>query len=279
MPKQASKISIYIVSDSIGETGENIVRAALAQFDVGDVHTKKTPYVHTKNQLKDIIDQASLEDEVILFHTIVDRELIEFTSNYSKEKGIRSVDLMSPTVRAIENRTGLEPSREPGIVRKMDETYFKRVEAVEFAVKYDDGQDSAGILEADLVILGISRTSKTPLSMFLANKNIKVCNIPLVPESKPPKEIFQIPARRVVGLTNSPMEVSEIREARLIALGLPKGSNYARMERILEELDYADEIMKKIGCPVVDMTNKAIEDTAEIILSILKKYNSRFEYI
>ena len=274
-----TKIIIYIVSDSIGESGENIVNAALAQFNMEKVDIKKIPYVYTKGDLKSIIDEASLHKNAILFYTIANQNLIEFAGAYSMEKNLKSVDLIGPLMEKIKNRTGLEPSQEPGIIRKMDENYFRRVEAVEFAVKYDDGQDPTGVLKADLVILGISRTSKTPLSMFLANKNIKVCNIPLVPEAKPPKEIFQIPARRIVGLTNSPLEVIEIREERLKAMGLPKGSSYAKMERILEELDYADEIMKKIGCPVVDMTHKAIEDTADIILSILKKYNTRFEYI
>lgn len=279
MKKEGAGLTIYIISDSIGDTGENVVNAALAQYDVEMVDIKKIPYVQNKDYLKSIIDEASLKTNVILFYTIVDYELIEFARNYSKEKNLKSVDLIGPLVQTIKTRTQLEPVQEAGIIRKMDESYFKRVEAVEFAVKYDDGQDPTGILKADLVILGISRTSKTPLSMYLANKNIKVCNIPLVPESKPPKEIYEIPARRIVGLTNSPIEIIEIRESRLKALGLPKGSNYAKMERILEELDYADKIIKTIGCPIVDMTHKAVEDTAEIILSILKKYNNRFEFI
>lgn len=279
MKTNKRELTIYIISDSIGDTGENIVKAALAQFDVENVEVNKIPYVLSEDYLKSIIDEASLIKNVILFYTIVDYELIQFAHNYSKEKNLITVDLIGPMISKIKMRTGLKPSQESGIIRKMDENYFKRVEAVEFAVKYDDGQDSSGVLKADLVILGISRTSKTPLSMYLANKSIKVCNIPLVPESKPPKEIFEIPARRIIGLTNSPLEIIEVRESRLIALGLPKGSSYAKMERILEELDYADKIMKKIGCPIVDMTHKAVEDTAEIIISIVKKYNSRFEFI
>lgn len=272
-------LTIYIISDSIGDTGENVVNAALAQFDVENVDIKKIPHVRDKKYLKSIIDEASLETRVILFYTIVDYQLINFAKAYAKEKNLTIVDLIGPMVSIIKTRTGLEPAQEAGIIRRMDEDYFSRVEAIEFAVKYDDGQDPSGILKADLVILGISRTSKTPLSLYLANKNIKVCNIPLVPESKPPKEIFEIPARRIVGLTNSPVEIIEVRETRLKALGLPKGSSYAKMERILEELEYADRLMKNIGCPIIDMTNKAVEDTAEIILSILRKYNSRFEII
>ncbi|TJX14151.1 kinase/pyrophosphorylase [Tissierella creatinini] len=269
-------ISIYIISDSIGETGEHIVRAALSQFNLENIKIKKIPFVLTVDYLKSIIDEASENQNSVLFYTLVDNQLIEFVENYSKVKNLVSVDLISPVIKTISKFTGMEPIQEPGTIRKIDEAYFRRVEAIEFAVKYDDGQDPAGIPLADLVILGISRTSKTPLSMYLANKNFKVCNIPLVPESKPPKEIYEIPARRMIGLTNSPLKLNEIREERLKALGLPKGSNYACMERILYEIDYAERIMKNIGCPIIDVSNKAVEETAEIIISMLKKYNAKF---
>lgn len=275
----ASTVSTYIISDSLGETGEHIVKAAISQFDVADIDIKKIPHVLTVDYLKSILDEASQNPNTVLFYTLVDKELIEFAENYSKEKNLIAVDLLSPVIKTIKTFTGLEPIREPGTIRRIDEAYFKRVESIEFAVKYDDGQDPAGISQADLVILGISRTSKTPLSMYLANKNIKVCNIPLVPESKPPKEIFEIPARRLVGLTNSPVKLNEIREERLKALGLPRGSNYASMERILFEIDYAEKIMKRIGCPVIDVSTKAVEETAEIIISMLKKYNTKFGVI
>lgn len=279
MKTLASTVSTYIISDSLGETGEHIVKAAISQFDMSDIDIKKIPYVLTVDYLRSILDEASQDPNTVLFYTLVDKELIEFAENYSKEKNLIAVDLLSPVIKTIKTFTGLEPIREPGTIRRIDEAYFKRVESIEFAVKYDDGQDPAGISQADLVILGISRTSKTPLSMYLANKNIKVCNIPLVPESKPPKEIFEIPARRLVGLTNSPVKLNEIREERLKALGLPRGSNYASMERILFEIDYAEKIMKRIGCPVIDVSTKAVEETAEIIISMLKKYNKKFGVI
>ena len=146
---------------------------------------------------------------------------------------------------------------------------------MEFAVKYDDGKDPRGVLKADLVIIGVSRTSKTPLSMYLANKNIKVANIPLVPEAKVPQELFQIPSKKIVGLTNTPEKLNEIRTERLRALGLStanSGENkYANMERILEEIDFAESLMKKIGCPIINVSNKAIEETAEKIITYLKR--------
>lgn len=279
MKRLNPEASIYMVSDSLGETGEYIVKAALAQFDAEDTVIQKIPYVKDVAYLKSIIDEASEKEDAVLFYTIVDLDLIDCIKTYTKTKNLEAIDLIGSLIHTIKDVTKLEPIKEPGIIRRMDEEYFRRIEAIEFAVKYDDGQDPSGVLLADLVILGISRTSKTPLSMFLANKNIKVCNIPLVPESKPPKEIYEVPARRIVGLTNSPLEIIEIREERLRALGLPKGSSYAKMERILEEIDFAERIMKNIGCPIIDMTNKAVEDTAEVIISLLKKYNERFDFI
>ena len=129
------------------------------------------------------------------------------------------------------------------------------------------------VSKADIVIIGVSRTSKTPLSMYLANKNLKVANIPLVPEVEPPKELYEISSKRVFGLTSSPHKLNVIRQERLKALGLSFEANYANMDRILQELEYAENIMKKIGCPIIDVTNKAIEETASIILKIMKEDN------
>ncbi|HAS80100.1 MAG TPA: phosphoenolpyruvate synthase regulatory protein [Fusobacteriaceae bacterium] len=154
--------------------------------------------------------------------------------------------------------------------KKMDEKYFKRIEAMEFAVKYDDGKISRGILEADLLIVGLSRTSKTPLSIYLANKSgLKIINIPLVPEVPIPKEVFE--ATQIVGLTISIDKLNKIREQRLKTMKAEdKASSYASFGRILEELDYSDKIMKKLRCPVIDVSEKAIEETAEIILKLIK---------
>lgn len=268
--------TIYIISDSLGDTGENVVKAAVSQFDIGSYEIKKIPYIIELGDLKSILDETRGNSSCIIFYTLVDQKLSQYVKDFSEESDIIAVDLLSPVINAIKTQTGLEPLREPGTIRRLDETYFRRVEAIEFAVKYDDGQDPSGLMEADLVLLGISRTSKTPLSMYLANKNLKVANIPLVPESKLPEEVFKVPARKVIGLTNSPIKLNEIREERLKALGLPKGSSYANMERILMEIDYAEAIMRKIGCPIIDVSNKAIEETAEIIMNQLKKYNNIF---
>lgn len=263
-------LSVYIISDSLGETGEQVAKAVISQFQLEHYDVKRFPYVLNLRFLNEILQDAKNEKAIVLY-TLVDNEFVSVVTEYCEQENIPHVDLLTPMLNAVIEKTGLEPLREPGIIRKLDETYFKRVEAIEFAVKYDDGKDPRGLLKADLVILGISRTSKTPLSMYLANKNIKVANVPLVPEVIPPKEIYDIPARKVIGLTNTPEKLNEIRQERLKALGLPNGANYATMNRILEEIDYAESIMKRIGCPIIDVSNKAIEETAEIIISLLKK--------
>lgn len=265
------KLSVYVISDSLGETAGQVVRAALSQFHIEDYEVNRFSYVLDMDFLHEILSQASQGENSILVYTLVNPQFIEYVKNYANETGLRTIDLLSPLVNLIEEASNTKPYREPGIIRRLDETYFNRVEAIEFAVKYDDGKDPRGVLKADVVIIGISRTSKTPLSMYLANKNIKVANIPLVPETTPPKELDEIPRRKIIGLTNSPIKLTEIREERLKSLGLPRGSSYSSMQRILDEIDYAEKIMKRLGCPVIDVSNKAIEETADIIMSHLRK--------
>jgi [pyruvate, water dikinase]-phosphate phosphotransferase / [pyruvate, water dikinase] kinase len=139
------------------------------------------------------------------------------------------------------------------------------VEAIEFAVKYDDARDMSGILKADIVLVGVSRTSKTPLAMYLAHKKFKVANVPLVPELKPPDELMRVPKHKMVGLIIKPDKLNEIRVERLKALGLASTATYAKAERIELELAYAEGMMNRLGCPVIDVSNKAVEETASLI--------------
>lgn len=263
------KLNIYVLSDSLGDTGEQIARACVAQFDNPSYEIKKFPHI-TEEIVNRAFDEASKEEAIVLFST-VKPNLVEKIKEYASEKSIPAIDVIGDVINAMSEKFRESPMREAGVIRKLDKAYFNRVEAIEFAVKYDDGKDPRGLKKADVVLLGVSRTSKTPLSMYLANKNIKVANVPLVPESLPPKEIYEISSSRVVGLINSPEKLNQIREERLKALGLGKGSSYSSLSRILEELDYAEKIMKKIGCPIIDVSNKAIEETADIIINILKK--------
>ena len=262
---------IYAISDSVGETAQQVAKAAISQFSINDNYEiRRFPYVVDKKFLMEILNSGKNEGAIILY-TLVNEELSNLTKVYCQSKELSNIDLMSPILREISNKINKKPKMEPGTIRKLDESYFKRVEAIEFAVKYDDGKDPIGILKSDIVLVGISRTSKTPLSMYLANKNIKVANVPLVPEIALPKELNNINPKKIIGLTNTPEKLNKIRQERLKALGLSSNANYANIERILQELDYSDSIMKKLGCPVIDVSNKAIEETAGIIIDLMKE--------
>lgn len=258
---------VYIVSDSIGETAELVAKAAVSQFNSGHVDIRRVPYVNDPQDIVDIVDEAQGNNSIIAF-TLVLPELREVLVREADKHHIPTVDIMGPFLDALTLITSGPPRLEPGLVRKLDEEYFRRVEAIEFAVKYDDGKDPRGITRADLVILGVSRTSKTPLSMYLAHKRIKAANVPLVPEVAPPQEVFNLPNYKVIGLTIKPQQLNVIRTERLKTLGLTSHADYASHERILKELEYAEGIMKRIGCPIIDVTNKAVEETASKVLEI-----------
>ncbi|PYZ92294.1 phosphoenolpyruvate synthase regulatory protein [Salipaludibacillus keqinensis] len=260
---------VFILSDSLGETAEHVVNAVASQFSSEDVEVHRNPYVYEFEDIEQVIREAK-EYQSIIAYTIVIDELKDYLDRRSVEENIKAVDLLHPLLSAFSESFDKQPGHQPGMMRRLDEEYFRKVAAIEFAVKYDDAQDVSGILKADLVIIGVSRTSKTPLSMYLAHKRFKVANIPLVPEVPPPEELFQLPRNRCVGLVITPDKLNEIRKERLKTMGLTSGATYARYERILEELDYADKIIKRIGCPVINVSNKAVEETAHYIIEVLK---------
>jgi regulator of PEP synthase PpsR (kinase-PPPase family) len=261
---------IYVVSDSIGETAELVVRAAASQFDRQLIDLHRYPYIEDKEAIDEIIASAKESKAMIVF-TLVIPELKNYLIEQAAAANIPTIDVMGPLMNTLQQALQVEPSCKPGLVRRLDEEYFRRVDAIEFAVKYDDGRDPRGLLRADVVLIGVSRTSKTPLSMYLANKRLKVANVPLVPEVEPPEELFQLPPERIIGLTINCEQLNSIRTERLKALGLTAQANYAAVDRIQEELNYSESIMKRIGCPVIDVSNKAVEETANIILEMIKK--------
>lgn len=261
---------IYIVSDSIGETGEMIARAAIRQFTTENYEIRKFPFVKDKDAIEAILRDAHDNLSIVLY-TTVSKDKKNLIDSMGRDLGVITVDIMSSSIDALEGILGVPPRREAGLIRRLDENYFKKVEAVEFTVKYDDGKDPRGVKKADICLVGISRTSKTPLSMYLAHKNYKVANIPLVPEVQAPREIFEKDTRRVFGLIANPYKLEEIRKERLKALGLEYTANYAAIDRINLELEYSRGIMERIGCTVIDVSTKAIEETATIILEQMNR--------
>ena len=261
---------VYVVSDSLGETAEFVGRAAASQFEGEHLEICKIPFVSQKFHLEEIVEEASERHSVIAF-TLVRPELRDYLLHLASEKNVPTVDVLGPMMDALSILTNREPLGEPGLLRKMDDHYFSKVEAIEFAVRYDDGKDPQGLIRADIVLIGVSRTSKTPVSMYLATKGIKAANVPLVPEVAPPEELFTLTRHKIVGFTISPKLLYEIRQERLKAIGLAPNADYAHYGRILKELDYAEGIMKRIGCSIIDVTNRAVEETASKVLEIYCK--------
>lgn len=267
---------IYILSDSMGETAEYVSRAAACQFSYSGLEYKRIPYVNDVNYLHEVLKKIEPENGLLVYTLVID-EVREALETYAKERHILTVDVLGPMFTALKQITGDLPKGQPGLVRALDDNYFRKIEAVEFAVKYDDGKDPRGILYADIVLLGVSRTSKTPLCMYLAHRGIKAANIPLVPEVKINDEVFRVPRSKIVGLTIKPQILNSIRQERLKALGLAGNADYASMERIMKELDYAEGIMKKVGCPIIDVSNKAVEETASKVLEIYYRGEKNIE--
>jgi len=262
--------AIYILSDSIGETGEIVIKAAMSQFEVATIEIRRKPYIKSTEQIYAILKEVSQTKSAIVY-TLVRPDLKRVLEAKAKELGLVHVDIMGPVINALTTISQGPPRNEAGLIRKVDDAYFAKIEAIEFAVKFDDGKEPRGLLQADIVVTGVSRASKTPLCMYLAHKGIKAANVPLIKDIAPPSELFEVPPHKVIGLIIKPSLLFEIRRERLRTMGLQQSTPYANMERIIEELDYGQKIMRKIGCPIIDVTNKATEETASKVMEFYRK--------
>lgn len=262
-------LKIFAVSDSIGETAEQVSLAAASQFK-GEVEVKRVPYVKELDDVEDLIKEINECERCIVVSTIITVKVREYLTQKCLEKNISIINVLGPIVNVASSILNRMPDNNPGAMRKIDEVYYKRIEAMEFAMQYDDSKDYRGLKNADVVLVGLSRTSKTPLCMYLANKGLKAINIPLMPEVEIPNELFQIDRKKVFGLVIDPLHLIEIRKRRLDKFHrIPMGIEYASDGRILEEFEFADKVMRRLGCKTIDVTQRAIEDTALIILKAL----------
>ncbi len=259
-------VNIIIISDSVGDTAFNLMKAAAAQYPDAEVNYRRYPFITTMEKLEKVFDELDSCEHMLIGYTLVNSDLQLATIKFAREHGAKPVDIFSSVVDDIHAMTGLEPSGQIGASHQLTKNYFDRISAMEFAVMYDDGKDPKGFLEADVVLLGVSRTSKTPLSLFLANKNLKVANLPLVPQTHIPDEIYQIDPKKIIGLTNDPQVLNEIRVARLKSYGLDPETSYSNMDAINKELASAQALFTKLGCYVVNVVHRSIEETAALIL-------------
>lgn len=270
---------VYIISDGTGETASTMVRAALVQYSDCELNIVRCKNVRTEPQVMNLIDEVASKQGMIVF-TVVSESMRRVIMESSTERGIPSVDLMGPLLSALDLYLGKTASgHTAGILRAVDDRYFKRIEAIEYTVKHDDGKVLNDLDLADIILVGISRTSKTPLSIFLSHKGWKVANIPLVTGTSLPEELFKADQRKVVGLIIDSDSLVRIRRKRLEKFGQDPGGEYASLGHILKEIEYAHEIYKQNRrWPVFDVTDRALEETAaEIIRVVASRMNLPYD--
>ncbi len=257
---------LYLLSDATGETVDRVVRAVLSQFKEVEIHVNRFSRIREEAEIVDIID-VIVDNPGIIIYTLVNRELAQFLQEKVEERGLDAIDLLSPLLYKLSDFFSLPPQQEPGLLYEMNAEYYKRVEAVNFTVKQDDGQELRHLYRADVVLVGASRTSKTPLSMYLAHKGYKVANVPLVKGIDPPKELFEIDQNRVVGLLVDPKRLVELRAARLIQLHQNPRGKYANYDEVLDEVICCKQLYRRNSqWLVIDITHKSVEEAASEIL-------------
>ena len=265
-------VELHIVSDSTGETATRLVQALEAQFPEQPFEEVRHPRVETIDDLALAINRAKGRPAVMVY-TLVDRELRESMRSLCRSSKIHYCDILGHPIESIAKVSGMAAKMTPGARPPLNSTYFKRMEAIEFAVKFDDGVGS-GLHEADLVLVGVSRTSKTPLSIYLGYMGYKAANVPIVKGIAPPAELYEIDEAKIVGLTIDAQRLGEIRSARVKGMGGGSNKGYSEVLEIYEELDEAAALHRRLGCPVIDVTGLSIEETAHRVIRLVDRRKS-----
>lgn len=267
---EQEQATIFILADGTGETAATMIRAAVVQYADLNINIVRCKNIRTEEQIESLIEDVHAQKGIIVF-TMVSPQMSRKVMDSAAQKGILTVDLMGPLLGALDNYLGRTNSgHTAGLLRAVDEQYFKRIEAIEFTVKHDDGKTLTHLDQADIVLVGISRTSKTPLSIFLSHKGWKVANIPVVLHTPLPEEVFKLDQRRIVGLTIDPASLTRIRKKRLEKFGQDPGGEYANIAHIQKEIEYIREIFKQNRrWPVFDVTDRALEETAAEIVRVV----------
>jgi regulator of PEP synthase PpsR (kinase-PPPase family) len=256
-------VELHIVSDSTGETAARLVQALEAQFPEQEFEEVRHARAETVDDLERAVRSARGHAAVVVY-TLVDPELRDAMRRLCRRARVHYCDVLGHPIDAVARVSGQAARMMPGSRAPLNPAYFRRIEAMEFAVKYDDGV-GAGLDEADIVLVGVSRTSKTPLSIYLGYLGHKVANVPVVKGIAPPKELFEIDPAKVVGLTIHADRLADIRRARVRNLGT-NNRRYAQLGEIYDELDEASALHRRLGCPVIDISELSIEETAQRIL-------------
>lgn len=268
---------LYAVSDGTGETALHIIRAVKAQFSNSHVRVQKFSKISDRTHLEEVLILAK-EKHAMIIASLVDPELRVFLVSRAMQLGVQVVDILFPLLESLSRELGQRPQATPGLLRQLNESYFSRIQAIEYTVRHDDGLAHQDLGEADIVLIGVSRTSKTPLSMYLGHKGYKVANIPLIAHVTPPQALFTIDQNKVIALTIDPDRLTEIRQARLAFLRGQEHKEeigaYADSQHVFEEIEWSRELFQKNRrWPVIDVTGKALEENAtEIERIILERF-------
>jgi [pyruvate, water dikinase]-phosphate phosphotransferase / [pyruvate, water dikinase] kinase len=256
------KVHVFIVSDATGMTAEMVISAVLVQFREIDPVFKKFPYIKTKEQIKAILAQAEAAHSIVIY-SFVSQELRSWLRREQRKMSIVTIDLLGPLLERIGKMFNLIPSFSPGILRRLGEESIRLAESIDFTLKHDDGQGVETLEQADLILCGVSRTSKTPTSLYLScNHNMKVANIPIIEGIEPPGALFAVKSQKV-GFTIAPERLAFIRERRMKYAG---ATDYLDISRIAQELDYSRRIFSRInGIRVIDVTDSSIEEVSNRI--------------
>ncbi|MBR2834530.1 MAG: kinase/pyrophosphorylase [Coriobacteriales bacterium] len=267
--------TIHVISDSLGDTAADVALAATAQFESAAIHIERLPKVTSIAQVSRYLDIHSSSDKkapMAVFHTIVQKTLRDEIINELEKRGIYQVDLLGPALKTIEKITGQAPIERAGVIHRTDERYFRRIDAMEFFVNHDDGRNPQDLTEAEIVLIGVSRTSKTPLSMYMAYHGYRIANIPLAKGVEPPQELFDVDPWRIYGLISTAEVLQTIRKVRLGSEEVRAvAGSYCDLLCIQDELDEARKLMRRLGCIVIQTNGRAVEETAQIILDYFSR--------
>jgi len=262
---------IYVISDATGETAERVIKAALSQFYDEEVKVCRLCQIHNEADVQKAISVAK-DNPGMIAYTLVDPLLSQMVGRLAEEYNLFAVDLLSGLIYSLSRFLGATSHETPGLLHRIDTEYFKRMEAVNFTVTHDDGQQTIFLHKADLVLVGASRSSKTPLSMYLAHKGYKVANVPLVMGIDPPEELFQINQEKIVGLVVDPKRLVEIRTSRLIDMRQSPRGSYADYNQVEEEITFCKRLFRQHPeWMVIDVTNKSVEEASSEILRRMAK--------
>jgi [pyruvate, water dikinase]-phosphate phosphotransferase / [pyruvate, water dikinase] kinase len=266
-----TRLHLHLLSDSTGETLETIAKAALSQFDGVETVKHFWPMVRTEGHIERILSDITRNPGLVLF-TLVNHELRRTLETRCKALGLPTVAALDPVLDALSTMLGQEAKARPGLQHMLDAAYFARVEAIQFTIAHDDGVNAENWEQADIVLAGVSRSSKTPTSIYLANKGYKTANIPIVIESPPPVSLYSLKNPLVVGLVTGADRLVQIRRNRLLSLNQTPDTDYVDEEAVKRELGYARRMFADNDWPVIDMTRRSIEEAAAAIINL---YNER----